>query len=162
MPWRDLEILGSSLKVIVVNDEATLRALTKQPYTLAQVRGSVYDFHGIPVLIFDNFKTMHAQIHGKFTFGLDLRKMVRYAKEQRQQEPSFNYTLCRTVGDVKFHCERARQANLIAEDIETRVGIIASIAFSYDFGGALNTFTIPFIDPNRESYRESEDNFSGR
>lgn len=145
---NDCQVLRPNL--IVINDEATLRAIVKQAYSLSQVRGSRYEFEGIPVLVLEDPKKMWGYggaKYEKFIYGFDMQKLARFARGKTKQEPAFNFTVCKTVLDVRVHCAQAKQSTLIAEDIETRNGRITCIAFTYDFDGRLNTFCVPFFDP---------------
>lgn len=134
-------------RLIVVNDEPTLRIMVEKAYTLAQVRGSVYEFDGLPVLVLDKFENLWSQPHGKWVFGLDLDKLTRFALGKRKNEPHFDLHVCESVEDVKRHCERAAQATLLASDTETRAGFITVVSFTYDWQGRLITFCVPFSDP---------------
>lgn len=154
-------------RLIVVNDEPTLRALLGRPYTLSQVRGSVYEFDGLPMLVLDKFENLWADTWksarddsddpaktkrtfgkaGKWVFGLDLEKLARYATGRQKNEPHFEFILCQTVEDVRYHCERAKCATLLATDTETRNGYITVVSFTYDDAGRLYTFCVPFSDP---------------
>lgn len=152
-------------RLIVVNDEPTLRILVDKPYSLAQVRGSVYEFMGIPVLVLDKFENLWSDTWksnadetepnskrtfgkaGKWVFNLDLEKLARFALGRRKNEPRFDFTICRTVDEVRGHCEKAKRATLLATDTETRSGYITVVSFTYDFEGRLYTFCIPFSDP---------------
>lgn len=142
---QDVGILRPNL--IVCNDEGTLRAITGKAYTLSQVRGSVYDFQGIPVLILDQFSNLWRMNSGKFIFGFDIQKLVRFATGKRKKEPAFNFYVCDTPGMVKLHCDRARLSTLISEDIETKNGFISCVSFTYDFANSLHSFCVPFFDP---------------
>lgn len=134
-------------RLIVVNDEPTLRIITDKAYTLAQVRGSVYNFDGVPVLVMDRQENLWAMPHGKWVFHLDLEKLTRFALGRRKNEPPFEFFVCRSAGEVKQHCDRAKGATLLATDTETRSGFITVVSFTYDYQGRLLTFCIPFFDP---------------
>lgn len=152
-------------RLIVVNDEPTLRTLVDKPYTLSQVRGSVYEFAGLPVLVLDKFENLWSDTWksnsdekepnskrtfgkaGKWVFGLDLDKLARFALGRRKNEPRFDFTICRTVDEVRGYCERAKRATLLATDTETRSGYITVVSFTFDEQGRLLTFCIPFSDP---------------
>src|SRR6185503_13333134 len=106
-------------KVIVCNDEPSLRAITKQPYTLSQVRGSVYDFTGIPCLVLAPINHIYTVNHGKFEFGLYLAKLLRLHSGKQGQYPKFEQIICKTLADVKQCVALAEQGVMIAEDTET-------------------------------------------
>lgn len=137
-------------KLIVCNDEATLRVITRKPYTLAQTRGSIYNFQGIPVLVIDRLdlhKGLMALPYGKWVLGLDLAKLARYATGRTKNEPAFNFHLCRSYADVRAHCIAATKATFIATDTETKSGFISVVSFTYDCDNRLVTFCVPFFDP---------------
>jgi hypothetical protein len=89
--------------------------------------------------------------HGRFVFGLDLAKIGRYAKGEQRQEPAFDFRLCKTVADVREHCRWAKEALFVATDTETSFGCITVVSFTYNRGGALITFCVPFFDPWKAS-----------
>lgn len=98
----------------------------------------------------DDIKSIYQLNHGKFVFQLDLARIVRYARGQIKKEPPFQYYRCQKLSEVQAHCEAAKKATLIAEDIETITGFISSISFTYDKDGFLITFCVPFFDPWNE------------
>jgi len=137
-------------KLIVCNDEATLRVITQKPYTLSQTRGSIYFFQGIPVLVLDKLdlhKGLMSLPHGKWVLGLDLAKLARYATGRKKNEPAFNFHLCKSYSDVRAHCDAAKRATLVSDDTETKAGIISVVSFTYDCDNHLVTFCVPFLDP---------------
>lgn len=137
--------------LIIINDEDTLRVVTRQKYTLGTVRGSKYFFQGIPCLVFDNLDNMRFQNHAKFVFQLDLMKMVRHFHGRVKPEPKFNFFLCKTVADVKFHRDQAIKSDMIALDTETAGGFITVESFTYNTpDGRLVTCCVPYFDPHRE------------
>lgn len=134
-------------KLIVVNDEATLRAITGQPYTLATTRGSVYKFDNVGVLVLDDLRKLQYDPISKFTTQLDFGKLVRHATGRAKKAPPFHYHLVRSVAEVEAHCDRAERATLVGVDTETASKFITVVAYTYDCDGMLFTFSVPFFDP---------------
>ncbi len=161
---RDISILKP--KVIVLNDEDTLRAITGQPYTLATTRGSLYLFNDIPCIVVDELKSLWATNHGKFVFQLDMAKVARYAKGTTKPTPAFNYFLCKTVDEVRACAAAAAFATYIAIDTETANGFITCLSYTFDSAnGTLVTFEIPFFDPDAPDgayWREEADEIAVR
>lgn len=146
---HDLTQVINQLKpqLIVCNDEASLRAITQQPYTLATTRGSVYQFSGLPVLVLDDLQRMQYDPVSRFTTQLDFAKLLRHASGKSKRHPPFTYQLCASVNEVREHCARAKRANFVTCDTETASKFITVIAYTYDFDGGLVTFSVPFFDP---------------
>lgn len=142
---QDCSILQPHL--IICNDEATLRCITGEPYTLSQVRGSVYEFQGIPVIVLDAVGNMYAMNHGSWMWGLDMAKVVRFAHGKQNKLPAFNYRLASTMRDIERLVEESAGATLIATDRETFAGNISCTGYTYDFGGHLTSVCVPFFDP---------------
>lgn len=142
---QDCAILKPHL--IICNDEATVRCITGEPYTLSQVRGSVYEFQGIPVIVLDAVGNMYAMNHGSWMWGLDMAKVVRFAHGKQNRLPAFNYSLASTMRDIEQLVEEAAGATLIATDRETFAGNISCTGYTYDFRGHLASVCVPFFDP---------------
>lgn len=134
-------------KVIVINDEATLRTITQKPYSLTQVRGSVYQFSGIPCLVMCPVAHIYNMNHGKFEFGLYLAKLLRYHNGTERTYPKFEQIICKTFADVRQCVALSETGVLIASDTETANQFITVVSHTFAFGDRLLTFTIPFFDP---------------
>lgn len=139
-------------KVIVINDEMTLRIITGEKYTLATCRGSLYYFDGIPCIVIDIFATIRYKKYGKFVFELDLAKIARWAKGEQKNEAAFSYVLCKTIADVIEQTTAAASSVMVATDRETASGFITCTAYTYtEKNGKLISFTVPFYDPTTET-----------
>jgi DNA polymerase I-like protein with 3'-5' exonuclease and polymerase domains len=144
----DAEIEQLKPTLIVINDESTLRAITGSKYTLSTVRGSLYFYRSVPAIVIDGFNSIRFKKYGKFVFELDLAKIARWAKGEQNNEPAFDYTVCKTVDEVVAEVEAAKNSTVVATDTETTGGFISCVSYTYDTPDRrLRTFVVPFFDP---------------
>lgn len=134
-------------KCLVINDEATLRAITGKPYTLSQTRGSVYYFEKRPCIVLDNIVNLYRTIYGQFQFGLDFSKIFRFATGAHGVYPEFRLHIPKTVAEVEYFAGLARGATMISTDTETHAGFITCVGFTFDVGTKLITVVIPYYNP---------------
>jgi DNA polymerase I-like protein with 3'-5' exonuclease and polymerase domains len=150
---RALKALDDEIKqlnptLLVVNDQATLRAITGEKYALGTVRGSLYFYRSLPVIVVDNFNTIRFRRHAKWVFELDLAKVARWAIGKQKNEPAFDYRLCKTVDEVAHHTAAAKVATMVSHDKETAGGFVTCCTYTYDDkSGRLVSFVVPFFDP---------------
>jgi len=146
----DIKILRP--KLIVINDEDTLRTITGEKYALGTVRGSVYFYRDIPCVVCDSFHSMRYREHGQFAFELDLAKIGRWATGRQKNEPSFSLTICRNVQEVEAEVAQSIASELVATDTETAGGFITCVSYSrVERTGNVRTFVVPFFDPWEEN-----------
>lgn len=139
-------------KLMVINDEDTLRAITGEKYTLATTRGSLYWRKNIPILVIDQFNSVRFKKYGRFVYELDLSKIARWVTGKQKNEPAFTYVLCKTVGEVLEQTQAASASCIIATDRETAFGFITCTSYTYfTREGKTVTFVIPFYDPTKEN-----------
>lgn len=147
---NDLAILKPGL--IVLNDEAAVRVVTGQKYALGTVRGSLYYYRNIPCLVLGLHRGILYRHTAGFEFELDLAKIARWATGKQHDEPAFDYTLCKTVDEVRSHAEAAKNSAMVATDRETASGFVTCTAYTYNTPeGKLRTFEVPFYDPWAEN-----------
>lgn len=146
----DCRILKPS--VIVINDEAALRVITGTKYTLGTTRGSLYYFNSIPCIVLGEHRHIGYNTNAKFEFELDLAKISRWARGCQYVEPAFNYTICKTVNEVRAEAAAAKGAAMVATDRETSSGFVTVTSYTYNTPeGKLRTFVVPFFDPFKET-----------
>lgn len=147
---NDIKILRPSL--IVLNDEAAVRVVTGQKYALGTVRGSLYYYAGIPCICIGLHREFRYRHQAQFEFELDLAKIARWATGKQHVEPAFDYTLCKTVDEVRSFAEAAKNSVMVATDRETAGGFVTCTSYTYNTPeGKLRTFVIPFFDPWKET-----------
>lgn len=145
-------------KIIVCNDTPSLQFITDNTkYVLGTVRGSVYFYRDIPVLIVDDFYKLYTVDSGKWVFTQDLQKLERWYNGRQRQEPKFSYTVCHTVADVERAKEWIIRSPGIAEDIETTARFINCIGFTGVVDGKLHTYVIPFFNPTKPGNNHWQD-----
>ncbi len=144
----DAEIEQLRPSLLVINDQATLRAIVGEKYALGTVRGSLYYYRNIPCIVVDNYNLIRFRRHAKWIFELDLAKVARWALGKQKNEPAFQYVLCKTVEEVRQHAKQAKASTFISHDKETAGGYSTCCTYTYDTSeGKLTSFTVPYLDP---------------
>lgn len=172
--------------VIVCSDPVSLGIFAQWDMriaTLDKMRGGVYEFMGIPVIVTLPVTAIHRNIderlvrdaddegvkyepyripQGSWILARDWEKIARYYHGKQRRLPPFQYSICRTVED----CEAARdwllRCKLIAVDIETALFPAQITCIGYTGllpNGVVRSFVIPFYDEYQPDgcHWESED-----
>ena len=142
--------------------------------TLDKLRGGVYKFDGITVIVTFPITAINTHVDTSLVYGedeenkydpykvpsgnwilyQDWRKVGRYFTGNQRRLPPFRYSVCRTIAD----CEAARDwlasCLLISCDIETGLfpAQITCVGYSgINEAGVVRTFVIAFHDPSKPS-----------
>lgn len=172
--------------LIVVADPAVLGIFAKwdlRSATLDKMRGGVYEWEGIPVIITFPITAIHQKIdsrivtnedgeqdtqqpyrvqQGAWILNQDWAKIGRFFNGKQRVLPPFRYSICRTINDCLAARRFLDSCVLIAADIETGC-FPAQITCSGYTGlradGVVRTFVIPFYDAYKPNgvYWDSED-----
>lgn len=159
--------------VIVVSCPAILGVLANGDLgiaTLEKMRGGVYSFAGIPVIVTYPITAIHQRIdirlvenddgevdkqqpyrvqQGNTILNWDWQKVGRFYQGKQRQLPPFKYSICRTLDDCFAARDYLLQCKLIAVDIET--GNFPSQVTCVGYtgmlpNGATHSFVIPFYN----------------
>ena len=137
-------------KVIVCNDEATLRVFSGEKFTRSQARGSVFHYSGIPVIVVDRIQNVNRTNHGYWVAQQDWAKIGRWYRGEQYHEPSFEYIVCLNADDLLTLRETMAITTAIAVDIETIDNWISCIGYCCLLNnGKLITYVIPLWNPTR-------------
>ncbi len=151
--------------MIVCNDKAALGFLTQKYISLALTRGSVYMWHGIPVLVIDEVRKTKSTNQGSWILKQDLAKLKRWIAGTQRHQPKFSYTVCESKKDLTDLHYAADQSILIGTDIETsgqgRNCLITCSGYTcWEKSGRMHTYVIPFVDTTKADgcfWRERND-----
>lgn len=172
-------------KVIVVSCPAVIGVLVNGDSrlgTLEKMRGGVYEFEGIPVVVTYPITAIHQRTDDRLVSGVDeanthepykvpmgawilqrdWQKAGRFFHDRQRRLPKFVYSVCRTLNDLFAARDWLKDCRLIATDIETG-GFPAYITCVGYCGlhrdGTVRSFVIPFSDQFKERgvYWDSED-----
>ena len=138
---------------IICADKAALNYITGKYTSLAKCRGSIYNYHGVPVLVVDEILNVKRTNIGGWVLLQDLGKLKRWINGELREEPKFDYTVCHTVAEVKQLARLAKTALVISTDIETTATVISSIQYTLfwqtdeDTPYPVHTWVVPFINP---------------
>jgi hypothetical protein len=162
--------------LIVIADPACLGIFNEwnlRSATLNKLRGSVYDFEGIPVVVTLPITAIHRTVDSRMVtnddgevdslepytikdgarmLAWDWQRVGRIANERRRTLPEFTYSVCRTREDVDAAVAYLRESVLIAADIETALypPLITCVGYTGLLpNGACHSFVIPFHDPSQ-------------
>ena len=137
-------------RVIIINDTAVLWHVAKTNCSLAQCRGSVYMYCGIPCIVLNDLKTIFVVKYGSWVMLNDLQKVKRWHDGKMRHEPKFNYKVCTTEMNVSVAEADLRNALMIAIDIETSTQIITCIGYAAVWpDGRMFTYVIPFVNSQK-------------
>jgi len=142
---------------IVINDKAALSYITNGKYlSTALCRGSIYvyelDGRNIPCLVVDNVNNTRFVKTAMWVLLNDFKKLKRWITGELRNEPSFNYTVCKSVGELASFTSFASNSIAIAIDIETSIGHISCVGYTcLHATGKLRTFVVPIIDGSKET-----------
>lgn len=175
--------------VIVVSDPACLGIFTngdQRIATLEKLRGGVYSFDGIPVVITYPFTVINTHVDetllkdsdgedvsyepyrvksGNWILSRDFEKVGRILHGVHWNLPRFEYSVARSIGDLKSIESWLADCTLIATDVETGgfPAQITCIGFTgLKASGACRTFIIPFIHQFSDSGLYWQDEFEHR
>lgn len=159
--------------VIVVNCPACLGIFSGGDLnmaTLDKMRGGVYDYNGIPVIITYPITAIHQRIdsrivenedgesdtqqpyrvpQGSRILHWDWQKVGRFFHGKQRKLPEFQYSICRTVEDCWAARDYLKEARLISTDIETGLfpPQVTCVGYSGIMeNGAVHSFVIPFYN----------------
>lgn len=157
-------------KVIVTSCPAILMILTERDpnaNTIEKTRGGVYYYKGIPVIVSypisvinrlqeKNQSTLDPAIGdysvklGGWVLSNDWQKIARFYHDTVREVPAFNYSVVRTVEDIKYAESFLLNCVAISDDIET-VGGNRTVPSCYGFGGIdskgrVKCFVFPLFD----------------
>lgn len=159
--------------VIVVADPACLGTLSGGDLgvsTLEKMRGGVYEYNGIPVIVTYPITAIHQKIdsriisnedgeedkqqpyrvpQGAQILAWDWQKVGRFFHGKQRKLPPFRYSICRTLDDCFAARDYLRDCRLIAVDIETGLfpPQITCVGYAGILpSGAVHSFVIPFHD----------------
>ena len=136
--------------LIVVNDKAALHYITGKYLSLALTRGSIFKHGDTPVLVIDDVKKIKSTRTGGWIMLQDLGKLQRWLHGKQRVEPSFNYTVCRSVEDVRKLSISILNSILSGIDIETTGTTISCIGYSnFQKDGTIQTFVVPFYNTTK-------------
>lgn len=146
--------------MIICNDLKALEVIAGKGSTLNQCRGSVYEYAGKNVIVFDELKNLFATSHGRWVTLQDIDKLGRWVKGKQRPQPRFEYKVVKDIHDVLdakvFLCDCVA----IATDIETHPGRITVIGYTgLSKTGKVFTYVFPFFNPfnHRNVYWPNED-----
>lgn len=138
--------------------------------TLDKMRGGVYEFMGIPVVITLPVTAIHRNIderlirgsedeevrydpyripQGAWILARDWEKASRFYHGKQRRLPAFRYSICRTIQDCEAARDWLRDCVLISTDIETGVFPTQITCIGYTglkSDGKVRTFVVPFYD----------------
>ena len=155
----------------------------KKMATLDKMRGGVYDWQGIPVIITFPITAIHQRVdqrilknedgetdtqqpyrvqQGAWILNQDWAKIGRYFHGKQRVLPKFTYSICRTISDCLAAKAFLDSCVLIATDIETGchpAQITCSGYTGLRSDGVVRTFVIPFYDAYKPNgvFWDSED-----
>lgn len=172
--------------LIVCSDPVTLGIFAKWDQriaTLDKMRGGVYEFMGIPVIITLPVTAIHRNIderlikdsndeevkydlykipQGAWILARDWEKASRLYHGKQRRLPPFQYSICRTTQDCVAARDWLLECKLIAVDIETglfpaQITCIGYTGLKPD--GSVRSFVVPFYDEYSPDgcFWESED-----
>jgi hypothetical protein len=172
-------------KMIVVADPACLCLFTNnlKMATLDKMRGGVYEYEGVPVIITFPITAIHQRVdqrivenedgekdtqqpyrvqQGAWILGQDWAKVGRFFHEKQRVLPPFRYSICRTIEDCFAAKRFLDSCVLIAADIETGcfpAQITCSGYTGLTADGVVRSFVIPFYDAYKTGgvYWDSEE-----
>jgi hypothetical protein len=159
-------------QLIVVADPACLCLFTREirMATLDKMRGGVYEYEGIPVVITYPITAIHQKIdtrivknedgeedsqqpyrvqQGNWILGQDWAKVGRFFHGKQRKLPPFVYSICRTIDDCLAAERFLAECTIIAADIETGcypAQITCSGYTGLGRDGTVRSFVIPFFD----------------
>ena len=161
-------------KVIAVSDPACLGILAnwdRRIATIDKMRGGVYEYQGIPVVVVQPITAIHRNVderivrsddgeetdtqepyrvpHGSWTLAQDWGKVSRVYHGKRRVFPPFRYSVVRTIDDAIAAKKFLLESMLISTDIETgcappQITCIGYAGIRRD--GAIKAFVFPFAD----------------
>lgn len=182
----DLRIKAIKPVLIVCSDPVSLGLFTNWDIhvsTLDKTRGSVYSYHGIPVIVTIPITAIHRNVDEKYSkddnddavpyepyrvpqgswiLAQDWAKIGRVYHGKARKLPDFVYSICRTIQD----CDAAKlwlsTCVLIAVDIETALFPAQVTCVGYtglQADGRVRSFVVPFYHSGQEDgcFWESED-----
>ena len=155
----------------------------KKMATLDKMRGGVYEYGGVPVIITFPITAIHQRVdarivknddgesdtqqpyrvqQGQWILGMDWAKIGRYFNGKPRVLPPFRYSVCRTIDDCLAAKRYLDSCILIATDIETGcfpAQITCSGYTGLTADGVVRTFVIPFYDESKAGgvYWDSEE-----
>lgn len=173
-------------KLIVVADPASLCVFTRElrMATLDKMRGGVYEYNGIPVIITFPITAIHQRVdsrivknedgetdtqqpyrvqQGAWILNQDWAKIGRFFHGKQRHLPKFTYSICRTIADCLAAKRFLDSCQLISTDIETGCFPAQITCAGYTglrSDGVVRTFVIPFYDaykPNGVYWDSEED-----
>lgn len=173
-------------QIIVCSDPVSLGYFAKwdiRAATLDKMRGGVYDYYGIPVIITIPITAIHRNIderllrdteeeainyepyripQGAWILAQDWAKVGRFFHGKQRRLPPFQYSICRTTQDCLAARDWLNECSVIATDIETGLFPAQITCIGYTGlkpNGAVRSFVVPFYDPSQEDgcFWESED-----
>lgn len=172
--------------VIVVSDPALLGIFCDWDWkaaTIDKLRGAVYYFQGIPVVITMPITAIHRNVSkellkdsdgddidqepyvrksGAWILQRDWERVGRYAAGTQLKLPEFQYSVCRNLEDLKNAESFLSECKVIATDIETGC-YPAQITCTGFTGlrddGVERSYVIPFVVPKESPYSDGHGNF---
>ena len=163
--------------LIVVSCPAILGVLSGgdlRVATLDKMRGGVYEYDGIPVIVTYPITAIHQRLdvrivenddgeqdkqapyrvpQGATILNWDWQKAGRFFNGKQRNLPKFTYSICRTLDDCYAARDYLRGCKLISTDIETGLfpPQITCVGYSGILpNGAVHSFVIPFHDEFRD------------
>lgn len=172
--------------LIVIADPACAGIFAKwdvRSASLDKMRGGVYDYQGIPVVITYPITAIHQKLdtrlvqnedgesdqqepyrvqQGSWILSNDWAKVGRLYHGKQRRLPAFTYSICRTVEDCLAAERFLVDCVLVAADIETGcypAQITCSGYTGLSRDGTVRSFVIPFYDEYKTGgvYWDSED-----
>lgn len=172
--------------LIVCSDPVSLGIFAKWDQRIATIdkmRGGVYEFMGIPVIITMPVTAIHRNIdekmvkdsegedvvyepykvpQGAWILARDWEKASRFYHGKQRRLPEFQYSICRTVNDCYAARDWLLECALISIDIETglfpaQITCIGYTGIKPD--GSVRSFVVPFYDEYKANgcHWDSED-----
>lgn len=156
--------------LIVTSCPAVLGLITHKEsakLTVDATRGSVYDYHGVPVIITLPIAASNRQVtnkgedesyaikSGAWILTQDWRKIGRFYNGADRKLPAFRYSVCRTRADLDAAERFLEDCFIISSDIETSGGgegskarhFITCVGYTgIHKSGRVHSFVIPFWD----------------
>lgn len=160
-------------KLIVIGDPACVGIFAKWDLriaTLDKMRGGVYEYQGIPVIITLPITAIHQKLdtrlvtnedgeedrqepyrvqQGSWILSNDWAKVGRFFNGKQRRLPAYQYSVCRTISDCLAAERFLADCVLIAADHETGCwpAQITCAGFTgLHRSGVVRTFVIPFYD----------------
>ena len=146
----------SRATLVICQDFYALRALTGEPLSLAKACGSLYWLEDVkgkkyPMIGMMDPKFQFQGGDNAYLVKKTFEKISRWANGEQRAVPAFQFTLCKTLDDVRTFVDVAKRSLFIAEDIETTGRTISCLGATMLMpDGSTQTFCAPLVDKRRD------------